>query len=99
MRMSPASRWGSSSAMVWSATAAGTISHTAPRFCEFFHEIRKRSCSGRAFMRQFADRFWRDVEHHALVTFLQQPPRHVGAHSSQSYHSELHKFSCSKNCV
>ena len=36
MRMSPVSRWGARSAMVFSTAAAGTISHTARGFLSFF---------------------------------------------------------------
>jgi len=53
-----------------------------PRLFELFQEIRKRSCSYRIFLRQFAYRFRRHVEHHAFVASLDQSPHHVGPHSS-----------------
>src|SRR5262249_23345149 len=68
-----------------------------PRLFELFQEVRKRSCSHCAFLRQFAHRFRRQIEDNAVVPLLDQTSRHVGAHSSESYHSKLHKRSSSKS--
>src|SRR5262249_141376 len=68
-----------------------------PRFLELFQKIRKRSCSRCAILRQFVHCLRRQVENHTLMTSLDQSPHHVGAHSSQSYHSKLHKRSSSED--
>ena len=46
IRMSPGSSSGSSSAIVWSTTAAGTISQTARGFVELRHEVGERRRAG-----------------------------------------------------
>src|SRR5262249_49577777 len=68
-----------------------------PRFFELFQEIRKRSCAHCALLRQFAHGVRRQVEDNAVVPLLDQTSRHVGAHSSQSYHSTMHKRSSPKS--
>ena len=76
--------------MVLSTTAAGTISQTARGFVELLHEVRERGGADRLLLDQLLHRFRRPVEDHALMASLEQPPHHVGAHSAESDHSELH---------
>ena len=61
-----------------------------PRLVELLDEVLQRGGSHRLLLDQFFHRFRRPVEDHALVACLEQPPHHVGAHSAQADHSELH---------
>ena len=60
------------------------------RLVQFLHEVLQRRGSGRLFLDQLFHRLRRHVEDHALVVCLEKPSHHVGAHSAQSNHSELH---------
>ena len=52
------------------------------------------------FRNQPGDCFRRPIEYHALVAALQQPAHHVGAHSAQTNHSQLHViFSSAGRCA
>lgn len=57
---------------------------------ELRDQIGERRRSHGSLPRQLSDRLWRHVEHHALVPFSDDAPRHVGAHPSQTDHSQLH---------
>jgi len=57
---------------------------------ELLHEIDDRRRADRVGSNQFLDLLGRPVEHHTLMTTGQQPMDHVGAHTAESDHSELH---------
>src|SRR5262249_49084804 len=69
------------------------------RLCYFFNEIDKRVSSDCILLDEFTHSLWRSIEHHATVSFSNQPPHHVGAHPAQPYHSKLHKLSSFEKCV
>src|SRR5207245_10714469 len=56
----------------------------------FLQEVVERRGSGGAFARQLLHNGIVPVVHHALVAAAQQATHHVGAHSSQADHSQLH---------
>ncbi len=64
------SRWGSSSAIVSSTAAAGTMSQIARGFSSFAANSLSEEAPGRLFLYQFVYRFRRPVEDHALVACL-----------------------------
>ena len=76
--------------MVWSTTAAGTISHTARGFASFFTKSASDDAPVAFLLDELLHRFGRHVEHHAVMSAFDQPAHHVGAHPTQSDHSELH---------
>ena len=61
-----------------------------PRLLQLAHEVCQRGGTNRFFPRQIFDRLRRHIENHALMAALDEPPHHVGAHSAQSDHCELH---------
>ena len=60
------------------------------RLLQLAHEVRKRGGSDRLLSRQIFDRLRRHVEDDALMAALDETPDHIGAHSAQSDHRELH---------
>ena len=76
--------------MVWSTTAAGTISQIARGFSSFFTRSCRLGGSCRLSFDQFLHGFWRLIEDHALVTSFQKSPHHIAAHPAKTYHSDLH---------
>ena len=60
------------------------------RLCEFLNQLFERGGACRLLLDQFVHSFWRPVEHYAVVTFLDEPPHHVGAHPSKTNHAKLH---------
>ena len=61
-----------------------------PRLLQLAHEVCERGRPDGLLLRQVFDRLRRHVEDHALMAALEQPSHHIGAHSSQSDHRELH---------
>jgi len=59
---------------------------------ELLHKIDNRRRANYVGSHQLLDRLGGSVEHHALMTTGQQPMDHVGAHTAESDHSELHSF-------
>ncbi len=66
-----------------------------PGLLKLGHQIRKRGASRRLLLHQLVDRFWRPVEHDALMPSLEEAPHHVRSHSSKTNHSKLHSRSFS----
>src|SRR5271157_5409796 len=64
---------------------------------QLLHEVLRRRRSDRLFLDQLFHRLRRHVENHALVVCLEKPSHHVGAHSAQSNHSELHGWLLSQS--
>ena len=60
------------------------------RLLQLAHEVGEGLGTDRFVPRQIRDRLRRHVEDHALVATLDEAPHHVGAHSAQSDHRELH---------
>src|SRR6266478_4539814 len=58
---------------------------------EFFYKIIQGSRTGCAFAFQLLDRVGAAVIHDALVAVFLQAPNHVGAHSPQADHPQLHR--------
>src|SRR5439155_24127987 len=98
MTMSPGVRCGSTSSRVASTAAAGTINHTArgvsrpPVASRASSRDRQPTPRQLRWLDQLLDRLGGSVEHHALMTTGQQPMDHVGAHTAESDHSELHSL-------
>ena len=62
------------------------------RRAQLLHEIRRRSGAHRLLLGQRVDRFRGAVIDDAIVTVLDEAAHHVGAHSAESNHSELHNL-------
>ena len=60
------------------------------RLLQFRDQVPQRGRAGGAFFHQASTACGSHIEHDALVPALQQTAHHVGAHSSQTDHSELH---------
>ena len=60
------------------------------RFLQLFHEIRERRGPHGFLRSQLLDRLGFPVEDHTLMASFEKPAHHVGAHSTQSDHSQLH---------
>ena len=60
------------------------------RLLQLAHQVDEGCGPDRLIPRQIRDRLRRHVEHHARMAALDEAPHHVGAHSAQSDHRELH---------
>ena len=76
--------------MVSSTTAAGTINQTARGGVSFATKSASDVDPTAFSLANSATDLWRHVEHHAFVPFSDDAPHHVGAHPSQTNHSQLH---------
>ena len=91
MITSSRARSGASAAMVSSTTAAGTMSQTARGGDSFPHQLRERAGADGAGADQRLHLLRMPIEGDDLVTRRDQALRHVGAHSTESDHSEFHR--------
>src|ERR1019366_2157164 len=60
------------------------------RLAKLAREIFQRRGTYSLFLHQLFHRLGEHIENHAFVARFHEPPHHVGAHSSQTYHSQLH---------
>ena len=76
--------------MVASTTAAGTISQMARGFCSLATKSSSEAGAGGAFAGKLLHGVRAAIVDDAFVAILLQAPHHVGAHSAQTDHAELH---------
>src|SRR5664280_320058 len=60
------------------------------RLAKLARKIFQRRGTYSLFLHQLFHRLGEHIENHAFVARFHEPPHHVGAHSSQTYHSQLH---------